>query len=556
MSSFNGYVYGISGAILGYNSNGSVRDWMYGEQATKDKTFGYTVEIGSSSDGFWPPQYRIFPLAQGMLKPNLYNAWVAGSYISMTDPAYSEEYFDPGDVVFMNSVFRNKGLENSENIELQLTSLSPYITINTGNVILGSVPARGTTVIPTPFSFTVSNAAPVDIEAKLLLTSLVDNVAINHDTLSILLGTPVFIFKDTTNNPLNLWTVTSTPVSSPDWEATTQSFYSSPVSYTDSKDGNYINNATVTMTTTDPIDLSGFNNPRLAFWTRFDIETDWDYGQVEISSNNGVNWIPLEGQYTEPGVGSFQPSGEPVYDGVQSTWVREDISLSGYNTSQLKIKFELKSDVTINRDGWYVDDIAIFYYGIVPVELVSFNAVLSIDKVDLSWVTASELNNRGFEIERSNLKGKKSNEMSWERIGFIEGMGTTTESVQYNFVDKPIAQGTYAYRLKQIDFDGSLTYSDEIEVDFITADKFTLVQNYPNPFNPATVIGYRLPANGWVTLKVYDILGNEITTLVNEEKAAGNYEVVFDAAELSSGIYYYTLKSGSFLGTRKMLLLK
>jgi carboxypeptidase T len=134
MSSYNNYVYGTSYQILSYNSNGSVRDWMYGEQTAKAKAFGYTVEIGSSSDGFWPPQHRIYPLAQGMLKPNLYNAWVAGSYVKIFDPGYSQQYFNPGDVVFMNSVFRNKGIANSENIDLQLTSLSPYLTVNNGSV--------------------------------------------------------------------------------------------------------------------------------------------------------------------------------------------------------------------------------------------------------------------------------------------------------------------------------------------------------------------------------------------------------------------------------------
>ena len=554
MSSYNNYVYGTSNQILGYNSNGSVRDWMYGEQTTKAKAFGYTVEIGSSSDGFWPPQHRIYPLAQGMLKPNLYNAWVAGSYVKITDPGYSQQYFNPGDVVFMNSVFRNKGIANSENIDLQLTSLSPYLTVNDGSVALGSVPARGTAVVPAPFNFTVSPSAPTDVEAKLLLTTLVDNIAINLDTLKIILGTPVFVFIDTTNNPLNLWTVTYTPTTSPKWEATTLSYYSSPASYTDSKDGNYVASATVTMTTTNPIDLTGFNNPRLSFWTRYDIEDNWDYGQVKISTNNGNTWIPLEGQYTNPGTGTFQPNGQPLYDGVRSDWVREDISLSSYTNAQVKIQFQLRSDGSIHRDGWYIDDIAIYYMGIVPVELVSFNAVVHSDKVELNWITASELNNRGFEIQRSQKSEVRS--QNWEKIGFVPGNGTTTEISTYSFIDdKPITEKTY-YRLKQIDLDGTFSYSNEIEVDVIGVNGYSLLQNFPNPFNPKTVIGYQLPVTGNVILKVYDVLGNQIATLVNEVKETGSYEVEFDAAKLSSGVYYYTLKSGDFIQSKKMLLLK
>ena len=556
MSSYNGYVFGVSGEILGYNSNGSVRDWMYGEQTAKAKAFGYTVEIGSSSDGFWPPQHRIYPLAQGMLNPNLYNAWVAGSYVKLTDPAYNKQYFNPGDVVLMNSVFRNKGIANSESIDLQLSSLSPHLTVNNGTVTLGTVPARGTAVIPTPFSFTVSTLAPVDTEVKLLMTTLVDNDAINLDTLTIVIGTPVFIFADTTNNPLNLWTVTSTPVSSPKWEATTQTFYSSPVSYTDSKDGNYINNATVTMTMADAIDLSGYNNPRLSFWTKYDIESNWDYGQVKISTNNGVSWIPLEGQYSEPGEGSFQPNGQPVYDGVIADWVREDISLSDYSSQQVKIRFELRTDGAIARDGWYVDDISVFYYGIVPVELVSFNALLKDDKVELNWITASELNNQGFEIERSKVKSQKSIESKWQTIGFVDGFGTTAEVRSYSFTDDKVSSGKYSYRLKQIDFDGTYTYSDEVDVDVHGVTEYSLEQNYPNPFNPVTTIKFSLPEKSNVSLTVYNLLGESIKELFAGELEAGYHKINFDASELPSGVYMYTLKAGSFNSSNKMILLK
>jgi len=563
MCNYNGFVHGNSAQILDYNSNGSVRDWMYGEQIVKSKAYGYTVEIGSSSDGFWPPQHRIFPLAQGMLKPNLYNAWVAGAYVSIIDPAYSDQYFDPGATILMNSVLRNKGILSSEPIQLQLSSLSPYISINNGNVTLSSVPARGTAVIPSPFSFTISPSAPADTEARLLITSLVDNVAINQDTLKIILGRPVLIFADTTNNPLNLWTVTFTPTTSPKWEATTQTFYSAPVSYTDSKDGNYVANATVTMTTTNPIDLSGINNPKLTFWTKYDIESNWDYGQVRVSTNNGSTWIPLEGQYTEPGVGTFQPNGEPVYDGIQANWVREDVSLSVFGNSSLLIQFRLRSDGSIHKDGWYIDDIAIYYYGVVPVELVSFSGSGSGNNVILNWITASELNNRGFEIERlqnykiTGLKDLPTGQAGWKTIGFVEGYGTTTTVNSYSFIDNVTTNGIYSYRLKQIDFDGTFSYSNEIEVDLIGLNEYSLLQNFPNPFNPKTVIGYQLPVIGNVILKVYDVLGNQIATLVDEVKEAGNHEVEFDATILPSGVYYYRLQAGKdFVQTRKMLLLK
>ena len=554
MTRFNNYTTGQAPVIL-YDVNGSTDDWMYGEQTTKPKILSLTPEVGSSSDGFWPPQSRIFPLAQENLWPNLYYTWVAGAYVGLVNPGYSHQYFNPGDMITMTSAFRNKGLSEGENIEVQLSSLSPHITINNGTGSFATIPARGTINLTTPFSFTVSPSAPVDVEARLLVKTLSDNILMSEDTLKIILGTPVFVFADTTNNPLNMWTVTFTPTTSPKWEATTQSFYSSPVSYTDSKDGNYTNNATVTMTLTNPVDLTGINNPRLTYWTKFDIEDNWDYGQVRISTNNGSTWIPLAGQYTNPGTGSFQPNGQPVYDGVQTQWVREDISLTGYTTSQVKLQFQLRTDGSVVRDGWYLDDIGIIYYGIVPVELSSFSAAYLNGSVKLNWTTSSELNNSGFEIHRSVYDDAPGNRI-WLTKGFIEGRGTTTEMNTYSFIDNEPITGKNYYRLKQIDFDGTFTYSYEIETDVHGITEYSLEQNYPNPFNPSTIISWQSPVDGWQILKVFNILGNEIATLVNEHKPAGRHQVEFNAEGLSSGVYFYTITADNFSQTRKMMLIR
>jgi hypothetical protein len=152
----------------------------------------------------------------------------------------------------------------------------------------------------------------------------------------------------------------------------------------------------------------------------------------------------------------------------------------------------------------------------------------------------------------------------WKVLGFVEGKGTTTEPQYYLFEDKNINTGTYSYRLKQIDFDGSFDYSNIVEVDIGMPNGFFLSQNYPNPFNPSTSIEYRVGSSEYVTLKVYDILGNEIATLVDEYRLAGSYEIEFNVAQLSraelaslsSGVYFYQLKAGSFIRTKKMILLR
>lgn len=211
----------------------------------------------------------------------------------------------------------------------------------------------------------------------------------------------------------------------------------------------------------------------------------------------------------------------------------------------------------------YVNHITIrlTYQNVIPVELASFNAVLIYNDVQLNWTTATETNNKGFEIERASSKTTPSQE-GWENIGFVPGFGTTTEPKSYSFTDANVSTGIYKYRFKQIDFDGTFTYSNEIEVEVdLTPKEFVLYQNYPNPFNPSTSIQYAISNRQLVTLKVYDILGNEVVTLVNEEKQPGVYEVEFNShsdegQNLSSGIYFYQLNAGSFIQAKKMILIK
>ena len=231
------------------------------------------------------------------------------------------------------------------------------------------------------------------------------------------------------------------------------------------------------------------------------------------------------------------------------------------------------SDGRQDAGGIYTQNIQAngLFGGVVPVELISFSATQNGNQIDLEWQTATEKNNSGFEI-------RKIKDQDWETIGFVPGYGTTTERHSYSFADENVSDGVYHYRLKQIDFDGSYYYSDEIEIKVTSVTEFLLAQNYPNPFNPSTKIKFTIPqtdsplmgGGGLVILKVYDVLGNEIATLVNEEMQAGTYEVEFNVERhtgevrnlpagrqgLPSGIYFYQLKAGSFIEVKKMILMK
>ena len=187
---------------------------------------------------------------------------------------------------------------------------------------------------------------------------------------------------------------------------------------------------------------------------------------------------------------------------------------------------------------------------VIPVELTAFNASVNKNDVVLNWTTATELNNLGFEIQRRSDNG------DYTSLGFINGKGTTTEMNDYSFTDKTVDAGSYTYRLMQKDFDGTFAYSQEVEVDIDLPLDYSLDQNYPNPFNPTTTIRYAIPEDNFVSIKLYDVLGNEVITLVNEQKQAGRYEMLFNASNIASGVYYYQINSGSFTQTRKLMLMK
>lgn len=214
-----------------------------------------------------------------------------------------------------------------------------------------------------------------------------------------------------------------------------------------------------------------------------------------------------------------------------------------------------------NSMGWGIlNALDAANYFPIPVELQSFSANVIGTDVLLNWITSTEKNNSGFEVQR-----KTQEENEFKTLIFIEGNGTTTEQNSYSFIDKNSPSGFITYRLKQIDLDGSFEYSNSIEVEVISPKVFSLEQNYPNPFNPSTKIKYVIPnvetlqsTSIQVTLKIYDVLGNEITTLVNEQHLPGIYEVEFNTKEmnLTSGVYFYQLRANNFVETKKMILNK
>lgn len=197
----------------------------------------------------------------------------------------------------------------------------------------------------------------------------------------------------------------------------------------------------------------------------------------------------------------------------------------------------------------------------IPVELTSFTASYHSSYVKLDWTTATETNNQGFEVEK--CKTKNANEIkNWEKIGFVNGNGTTTLQNDYSFIDRNVVSaGKYFYRLKQVDFDGKFNYSNEVEIDITAPKSYNLAQNFPNPFNPVTSIQFAVPVAANVSITLFNSLGQQVMELVNRDFNAGLHYVDVDASSLSSGVYHYKIEANGsdgskYVSFKKMVLLK
>jgi len=220
------------------------------------------------------------------------------------------------------------------------------------------------------------------------------------------------------------------------------------------------------------------------------------------------------------------------------------------NGSAMTINFFNENGVI--KDSYVIDKS-------LPVELTSFTSSITGNVVKLKWETATEVNNYGFKIERKAPFNppEGGNVGEWNTIGFVEGHGNSNSPKHYSFVDNEINQsGIYYYRLKQIDNDGTYEYSTISSVNVGVPGNYYLSQNYPNPFNPTTKIDFTIPEKQLVSLRIYNVLGDLVQELVNEEKAAGSYSITFNASNLPSGVYIYRLQTPSFSQNRKMTLLK
>jgi PKD repeat protein len=290
-------------------------------------------------------------------------------------------------------------------------------------------------------------------------------------------------------------------------------------------------NSTATIVQT--FDFSIYDVVTIEFDNDWNVIDAQDEAHVEVSTNGGSTWVGVWDQI-----------------GTDISNTHESVNISSLAAGNSNIKIRLRS-VQPGWDWWWVlDNFCIYGMYIVPVELTSFTTQVIKEGVELNWRTATETNNQGFDIERM------SSSSDYEKIGYVAGFGTTTEPKTYSFTDSKLDAGTYTYRLKQMDFNGSYSYSDEVNADVTLPLEYALEQNYPNPFNPSTTIKYSLAEDGFVKLAVYNMLGEEVATVVNNVQKAGRYEVSFNANNLSSGVYVYRIEAANYTASKKLILLR
>ncbi|MCX6158127.1 MAG: T9SS type A sorting domain-containing protein [Ignavibacteriae bacterium] len=272
------------------------------------------------------------------------------------------------------------------------------------------------------------------------------------------------------------------------------------------------------------------------------VQRQWDLAEA-IAGGSDVT-LKLQFINTDCGI-NFDPAGT-VQMGhyVSNAWIGLDGVITGSNPYILTT-----SGITS------FSPFSVGMQGSLPVSLATLNSAITGRNIKLNWTTSSEQNNAGFNVER--VKSLESGVQSWEKIGFISGKGTVNTPTNYSFEDRNLQTGKYKYRLKQIDVNGNFEYfalNGEVEIG--VPKTFNMSQNYPNPFNPVTKINFDLPENGKVDLRLYDMLGREVATLVNEVRTAGYYTVNFNASSLSSGIYFYRMNAGKFSSIKKMAVIK
>jgi hypothetical protein len=338
MRAYNGYTVGFPSQTVGYKVRGGTDDWYYNDSG-HTKIFSITPETGTS---FWPSQSQIIPLAQGMLHANQYITLVAGPYVNYVSSYFNQSTYTPGSAGNFKVLFRNKGVMIANNTKIILTPGNGNVTIPTQQYTynMGIFQLDSAT-----FNFTLAAGAPNNCYVPCTMTIKLDTATIYTQGVYIPVGTPspTVVLNDAANSFAN-WTAGGTAAT---WNISTAQSHSAPTSFTESPSGNYSANTDVNMTLTTALNVAANPVVTLSFWHRYTTELDYDFCNVEVSNDGGTNWQRVAS-----------------YHGTLSTWTQQTFDISPYanGSANMKVRFRLTSDGSLQYDGWYVDDVVITKY--------------------------------------------------------------------------------------------------------------------------------------------------------------------------------------------------
>ena len=351
MTHYNGYAVGTGFEVIGYTVNGDAVDWSYGDQGL----IAYTPEVGSSSQGFWPPEDHVETLCQDQVHPNKIFAFVAGSDFMIGDENIDDSVVEPGTVVTLEIEIQNRGLTDSDGpVEVLFQALNGHISLVDSIVVIDEILTRESEIILIEPS--ISSETVVGTETGLIL-SVHDNISFQRsDTIRFVVGQPSILFFDGFETGLDNWSVDG------DWGLTTASS-TGDHALTDSPNGDYGSGQTTVAELSVNIGFEFIVHPIIRFKAQWDIEENWDFVRLQAFIPE-EGWISLAGDFTEMGSGQpAQPDGEPGYDGVQIDWIQETIQLDQLNGNDpTAFRFIQTSDNYQEGDGFSIDDFTILGY--------------------------------------------------------------------------------------------------------------------------------------------------------------------------------------------------
>ena len=370
MARYNGFTVGTGFATIGYGVNGDAVDWTYGDQ----DIISYVPEVGSTSQGFWPPESDVVDLCLDQVHSNKIFAFVSGSDIIMHSYELSHDDMIPGETVELDVVIQNRGLSDSDaDIDININALNEFISLDTDSYTMSEMDARDSD----DFSISIDIAynAPIGSTSGVIVSMECDNSFNRVDTIEFVIGQRQMIFFDGFENELTNWMLDG------EWGLTSDAA-TGEFALTDSPDGDYDEGQETLAELNRSINLDYILSPIIEFTTKWDIESNWDFVRFQAYVQD-QGWVSLSGTYTELGSGQpAQPLGEPGYDGFQSDWVDEIILLDQLNGATITgFRFIQTSDNFTEGDGFSVDDFSISGY---PTGLMGdYNLDTSVDIYDL-----------------------------------------------------------------------------------------------------------------------------------------------------------------------------